>query len=119
MPRLQPPVFPAGATEINSRIAVQKKARTVWFIHGHLPVFHHEEADVRSFRMCTSQMIAGGAVKPEEIAKTFGVPMIAVKRYVKLYRDRGAKGFYETKPRRSSAPVLKGEATGPAQPSLD
>ena len=58
-------------------------------------------------------------MKPEEIAKTFGVPMIAVKRYVKLYRDRGAKGFYETKPRHSSAPVLKGEATGPAQPSLD
>ena len=80
MPQRQLPIFPAGATEINSRIAVQKDAGTVWYIHGHLPVFQHEEADVRSFRMCTSQMIAGGTVKPKEIAKTFGVPMITGKR---------------------------------------
>ena len=119
MPQLQLPIFPAGATEINSRIAVQKKARTVWYIHGHLPVFHHEEADVRSFRMFTSQMIAGGTVKPKEIAKTFGVPMITVKRYVKLYREQGPKGFYETKPRHSSASVLKGEVIEQAQRLLD
>ena len=116
MPHLRLPIFPAGATEINSRIAVQKKARTVWYIHGHLPVFHHEEADVRSFRMFTSQMIAGGTVKPKEIAKTFGVPMITGKH---RYRDRGAKGFYETKPRHSSASVLKGEVIEQAQRLLD
>jgi len=33
--------------------------------------------------MFTSQMIAGGTVKPKEIVKTFGVPMVTVKRYVK------------------------------------
>ena len=55
--------------------------------------------DVQSFRMFTSQMIAGGAVKPKEIVKTFGVPMITVKRYVKLYRDHGAKKFYDLQPR--------------------
>lgn len=119
MPQLQLPIFPAGATEINSRIGVQKEASTIWYIHGHLPVFQHEEADVRSFRMFTSQMIAGGTVKPKEIVKTFGVPMITVKRYVKLYRDRGPKGFYETKPRHSSASVLKGEVIEQAQRLLD
>src|SRR5437879_1935955 len=87
MPQLQLPIFPAGVTEINSRIAVQKDASTIWYIHGHLPVFQHAEGDVQSFRMFTSQMIAGGTVKPQEIVKTFGVPMITVKRYVKLYRD--------------------------------
>lgn len=119
MPQLQLPIFPAGATEINRRIGVRKEASTVWYIHGHLPVFHHEEMDVRSFRMFTSQMIAGGTVKPKEIVKTFGVPMITVKRYVKLYREKGPKGFYETKPRHSSASVLKGEVIGQAQRSLD
>lgn len=119
MPQLQLPIFPAGATEINSGIAVRKEARTVWYIHGHLPVFHHDEADVRSFRMFTSQMIDGGTVKPKEIVKTFGVPMITVKRYVKLYREQGAKGFYEAKPRHSSASVLKGEVIGQAQRLLD
>src|ERR1700693_4702828 len=119
MPQLQLPIFPSGVTEINSRIAVHKDASTIWYIHGHLPVFQHAEGDVRSFRMFTSQMIASGTVKPKEIVKTFGVPMITAKRYVKLYRDHGSKGFYEAKARHSSASVLKGEALEQAQRLLD
>ena len=119
MPQLQLPLFPAGVTEINRQIAVQKEAGTVWYLHGHLPVFQHAEQDVRSFRMFTSQMIAGGTVKPKEIVKTFGVPMITVKRYVKLYREQGTKGFYEAKPRHSSASVLKGPVLEQAQRLLD
>ena len=119
MPQLQLPIFPAGVTEINSQIAVQKDASTIWYMHGHLPVFQHAEGDVQSFRMFTSQMIAGGTVKPKEIVKTFGVPMITVKRYLKLYRDHGSKGFYEARPRHSSASVLKGEVLEQAQRLLD
>ena len=119
MPQLQLPRFPAGVTEINPRIAVQKQGSTVYYIHGHLPVFQHEERDVWSFRMFTSQMIATGTVKPKEIVETFGVPTATVKRYVKLYRDQGAKGFYEVKPRHSSASVLKGEVREQAQRLLE
>ena len=119
MPQLQLPVFPAGAAEINRVIGVQRVEGVVWYIHGHLPVFHHQEQDVRSFRMFTSQMIVNGTVKPKEIAAAFGVPMVTVKRYVKVYRERGAKGFYEPKPRHSSAPVLKGKVVEQAQRLLD
>jgi transposase len=109
MPQRQLPIFPAGVTEINNSIAVQKQDGQVWYIHGHLPVFHHEEEDVGSFRMFTSQMIVNGTVKPKEIVKAFGVPSITVKRYVKVFREHGAKRFYETKVRQSSASVLKGD----------
>jgi transposase len=119
MPQLQLPIFPAGVTEINSRIAVQKDASTVYYLYGHLPVFQHEETDVRSFRMFTSQMIAAGSVKPREIVQAFGVPMITVKRYVKLYREQGTRGFYVAKPRHSSASVLKGELLERAQQLLE
>jgi hypothetical protein len=119
MPQLQLPIFPSGVTEINSQIAVQKEAGRVCYIHGHLPVFQHQEQDVRSFRMFTSQMIVSGTVRPKDIVQTFGVPMITVKRYVKLYRDCGAKGFYEVRPRHSSASVLKGEVRERAQRLLD
>lgn len=119
MPQLQLPIFPAGVTEINNQIAVQTEAGRVFYLHGHLPVFQHEEQDVRSFRMFTSQMIEGGTVKPKEIVKAFGVPMITVKRYMKLYREHGCKGFYEAKSRRSSASVLKGEVLEQAQQLLD
>lgn len=119
MPQLQLPIFPAGVTEINNRIAVQKQDGAVWYIYGHEPVFHHQEGDVRSFRMFTSQMIALGTVRPQEIVRTFGVPMITVKRYAKVYREQGSAGFYETKPRHSSASVLKGEVLERAQQLLD
>ena len=119
MPQRQLPIFPAGVTEINSRIAVQKQEGQVWYIHGHLSVFHHEEEDVRSFRMFTSQMIVNGTVKPKEIVKAFGVPTITVKRYVKVFREHGAKGFYETKSRQSSASVLKGEVWERARALLE
>jgi len=119
MPQLQLPMFPAGVTEINSRVAVHIEDGRVCYLYGHLPVFQHEEKDVRSFRMFTSQMIVNGTVKPREIVAGFGVPMITVKRYVKVYREQGPKGFYEVKPRHSSASVLKGEVLEQAQRLLD
>src|SRR2546426_1976460 len=119
MPQMQLPIFPAGVTEINTRIAVETKDGQVCYVYGHLLVFQHEETDVRSFRMFTSQMIATGTVKPREIVETFGVPMVTVKRYVKVYREQGAKGFYETRPRHSSATKLKGEKLERAQQLLD
>lgn len=119
MPQLQLPIFPAGVTEINARIAVQQEAGMVWYIHGHLPVFQHAVEDVQGFRMFTSQLIVQGTVKPKEIVQTFGVPPITVKRYVKVYREQGAKGFYQARQRHSSASVLKGEVLGQAQQLLD
>jgi transposase len=119
MPQMQLPVFPAGVTEINSRVAVEARDGQVCYVYGHLPVFQHEETDVRSFRMFTSQMIVTGSVKPKEIVETFGVPMVTVKRYMKVYRQQGAKGFYETKPRHSSASKLKSETLARAQQLLD
>jgi hypothetical protein len=98
------PKFVSGVTEINRQIAVEKKAGKIYYIHGHLPVFHHHEEDVHGFRMFTSQMIVNGTVKPKEIVRALGVPMVTVKRYVKVLRERGAEGFYIAKPRHSSAP---------------
>src|ERR1019366_5125488 len=119
MPQMQLPLFPAGVTEINNRIAVQKEAGTVYYIHGHLPVFQHAEQAVRGFRMFTSQMIVNGTVKQKEAVRAFGVPMITGKRSVKVFRERGTEGFYVAKPRHSSASVLKGEVLQQAQQLLD
>jgi len=116
---MQLPIFPAGVTEINSRLAFEKKAGSVYYIYGHVPVFHHDEQDVQTFRMFTSQLIVGGTVKPKEIVRAFGIPMVTVKRYTKVYRERGTKGFYEAKPRHSSASKLRGEVLERAQQLLD
>jgi hypothetical protein len=119
MPQLQLPVFPAGATEINSEMAVQKQDGTVFYLYGHLPVFQHDEQDLKSFRMFTSQLIANGTVKQKDIVRTFGVPLITVKRSVKLYRERGAAGFFQPKSRKRSGRVLKGDVLRRAQTLLE
>jgi transposase len=45
--------------------------------------------------------------------------MVTVKRYMKVYRQQGAKGFYESKPRHSSASKLKSETLARAQQLLE
>ena len=117
MPQLQLPIFPAAVTAINQQVAVSCESGKVVYVHGLLPVFQHEREDLSSFRLFTSQMIANGSVRHSEIARTFGVPLATVKRYVKLYREKGAAGFYAPR-RRRSAVVLTAEVKAQAQARL-
>lgn len=118
MPQLQLPIFPAGTTPITPEIAFECQDGKVVYVNGHLPVFQHEEKDLASFRLFTSQLIVNGTVGQAEIARAFHVPLGTVKRYVRRFRDSGAKGFF-TAPKRRSAAVLKGEVREQAQALLD
>ena len=46
-----------------------------------------------SFRMLTSQLIVQGSVTQGQIQKPFGVSLTTIKRYTKVYRERGVVGF--------------------------
>ena len=118
MPQLQLPIFPAGSTLITPEIAFECRDGKVIYVNGHLPVFQHEEKDLASFRLFTSQLIVNGTAGQAEIARAFHVPLGTVKRYVRRYRDGGAKHFF-TVPKRRSAGVLKGEVKERAQALLD
>ncbi len=100
MPQVQLPVFPAGATEINSEIGFECKDGRVVYLNGHLPVFTHEVDDLASFRFYTTQLIVNGTVTQEQIVKSFGVPLTTVKRYCRQYREQGAGSFYKGGQRR-------------------
>jgi hypothetical protein len=108
MAQLQLPLFPAGVTPINNQIAVACEAGKVVYVLGHQPVFQHGEDDLASFRLFTSQLVDQGTVRHGDVVRTFGVPLATVKRYVRLYRDQGPKGFFAPRPRRSAS-VLKDE----------
>jgi len=94
MPQLHLPIFPDGVTHITDQLAFMKKEGQVTYFNGHMPVFCHAENDVATFRMITSQFCVSGYVKQADIIKTFGVTSISVKRSVKIYREKGPKGFY-------------------------
>lgn len=118
MSQMQLPLFPAGLTAITNEIGFQRESEKVVYFYGHLPVFHHDVDDVQTFRFYTSQMIEQGTVSQTDIVKAFGVPRITVKRYCKLLREKGPKGFFGPKKRRS-APVLTEEVRGQVQTLLD
>jgi len=118
MPQMQLPFFPEGATEINTHLAIIREGDQVSYIYGHLPIFTHNVKDISTFRMITSQLYLNGSVKQSEICRTFGVTRISVKRSVKLYREKGAGGFYE-KHRGGGPTVLTPEVLKEAQQLLD
>jgi DNA invertase Pin-like site-specific DNA recombinase len=118
MPQLQLPVFAEGLTSITEDLAFQREGGKVVYFHGLLPVFQHDERDIKSFRMFTSQLIANETVRQRDIVRAFGVPLATVKRYMKVHREQGAAGFFR-EPRRRSANVLKPEVRQRAQTLLD
>src|SRR5260370_16918140 len=82
MPQLQLPIFPAGSKNLTNEIAVECEGKRVVYTHGSMPMFQHEKGDIRTFRMCTSQLINMGAARQASIVKTFAVPLPPVKRYL-------------------------------------
>jgi hypothetical protein len=100
MPQVQLPMFPAGAVEINRDLACRTEGDKVVYFNGHLPVFTHGKKDLASFRLFTSQLIVEGGATQGQIAKAFGVPLVAIKRATKIFRERGAAGFFVPRPRR-------------------
>ena len=103
MPQVQLPIFPAGSVEINHDLACRTEGGQVIYYNGHLPVFTHAREDLASFRLFTSQLIVQGSATQGHIAKAFGVPLVAIKRATKLYRERGAAGFFVPKARREGS----------------
>ena len=118
MPQLQLPIFPQGLTSITEDLAFQQENGKVVYFHGLLPVFQHDQKDVKSFRMITSQLIANGTVRQRDIVRAFGVPLATVKRYMKVHRQHGTAGFFRPQ-RRRSANVLTAEVKLRAQALLD
>src|SRR5919106_189239 len=118
MPQIQLPVFPVGTTHINAQIAFDCQDGRVTYLNGPLPVFQHAQDDVAAFRLFTCQLVVNGTATQAEVARAFHVPARTVKRYVKRYREGGAKSLFAT-PRRRSESVLTGEVKQQAQELLD
>jgi len=103
MPQAQLPIFPEGTTEITREIAFQRKDGEVIYFNGHLPMFVHECGDLATFRFFSSQLVINGNATQIQIASAFGVPLITVKRYAKLYREGGPKAFFAPPKRRQGS----------------
>lgn len=118
MPQPLLPLVPDGATPISGHFSVVNENDRWTYLAGLLPVFSHPADDRDSFRMFTAQLVCNGNCKQADIAKTFGVAPVSVKRAVKQYREQGCESFYQ--PRRGRGPtVMTGTVIGQAQELLN
>lgn len=110
MPQMVLPLFPKDVTYINNSLAFCCNDHEVYYFYGgpH-PVFTHAKTDVATFRMIVSQFYVTGKATQSEIRRAFAIPAITLKRSVKLYREKGPAGFYETVERKRGSPVLTNE----------
>jgi len=118
MPPIQLPLFSPELTEINRRVSYQKREGRIYYFHYYTPLFSHEESDLESFRLITSQLVINGSVKEIEISRAFGVSYISVKRNVKRLKEEGISGFFHKRKGRS-AHILTAEVIEKAQNLLD
>jgi hypothetical protein len=100
---VQLPIFPAGSVEINRELACRVEGEQVVYFNGYLPVFAHAINGLASFRLFTSQLIVQGSATQGDVARAFGVPLVAIKRATKLYRQRGPAGFFVPARRREGS----------------
>lgn len=103
MPQIQMPFFPQGVTHINDMLAFSRQDGRIAYVTGNLQLYTHDENDSVAFRMITAQFCANGVARQADIVRAFGVPSLAVKRAVKLFRDEGTRGFYKPRKFRSAA----------------
>lgn len=94
MPQTQLPIFPQGTTLITPELAFERRGEQVVYFNGHLPVFTHEASDLATFRFFSCQLIVNGTATQGQIVRAFGVPLRTVKRYMKKFREGGAKVFF-------------------------
>lgn len=118
MPQIQLPFFPHGTTEINARLGIVRDGDRITYMYGHMGIFTHHVQDIQTFRMIASQIYVNGNATQSEICRTFGVTGISVKRWVKLYREKGSAGFYDKRRTRGAA-VLTESVLASAQSLLD
>lgn len=118
MPQLLLPIFPEGAIHITPMLVAMKENGRVTYFHGSMPVFEHDERDVRTFQMITSQFCCNGSARQSDIVRAFGVTKISVSRAVRRYREKGLANFYAARKSRGPA-VLTPSVMAKTQHLLD
>jgi len=97
MPQLLLPIAPAGSSALGSLLSVCN-TEGQWTYHlGIAVIGRHDEDDLASFRLTTSQLIVEGHCTQADVVRVFGVSSSSVKRYVKLYRTQGARVFFQAR----------------------
>ena len=107
MPQMQLPIFHEGTQLITPNLGYRREGDEIVYLHGMMPVYQHAVDDMQSFKLIVSQIYINGNAKQSELVRAFGIKALALKRWVKKYREEGPHAFYKTTRRRRKGAVKK------------
>lgn len=113
------PVFPEDTKMINSDIGIKNIGGKILYFNGGMLIHQHLKDDYKSFRFITSQMIDLETVRHVEIISAFKVSKESVNRWLRIYRQEGASGFFQKKRVVKRGTVLTDEVLPQAQGLLN
>ena len=119
--QLQLPIFSRETKLISNCVGYYTKEGIVQYIVNGLPVFAHGEGDLNSFRYIVSNFIDQGLCRKVEVQRAFHVSDDSINRYYKIYKEKGADGFFGEKPVASGGKSYKvvGETVVKIQKEID
>lgn len=106
------PFFPEGTKMINSSVGTKKINDTIVYFNEAGPFYKHDKDDYKSFRFVTSQMMDLHQVKQVEVINFFKISKESAKRWLKVYREKGASDFFKAPKTRKGGTILTPEIIG-------
>jgi Helix-turn-helix domain len=99
MPKAILPTFSEGVTQIDKLLHYGCENGRIRYLYGSATVFTHAKCDLEAFRLIVSQFYVNGIASQVRLVAAFGINPLALKRWVKQYREFGSRSFFEGKPR--------------------
>ncbi len=113
------PIFHDGVNQITNEVGYERRDDTVVYFCGLMPVYSHHKDDRDAFRTIVCQLYVNGNSSQADLIRAFNLAPVTVKRWVKKYRQRGPRAFFEPRKTRGKATVLTPPVRQKAQELLD
>lgn len=90
------PLFSTDVTRINNLVGFVKRKGTVYYFNYQMPIYHHNEDDIASFKVFICQLYLQGNATQSEIKHAFGITHKDMNRWLKKFKEEGPGVFYKT-----------------------
>jgi transposase-like protein len=88
------PLFSTDVTRINNLVGFVKRKGMVYYFNYQMPIYHHFEDDMASFKVFLCQLVLVGNATPSEIKRAFALAPGELNRWLRQYRKEGPGFFY-------------------------
>ena len=119
MGQLLLPIFPEKTVMITPLLGVFKREKSVFYLLSGVPIYSHEEYEIKRFRYITSHLLIQGLCKNADVERVFNVSAVSVKRYKRMLSEEGESAFFSEEKRHGTSHKLTPDVLERIQLELD